>query len=354
MSSPTVNDILDELFDENRRILNELMFANKVVIKSLEFKDFIDSIAKEFVDHLKPDVKMKYEKLSLGLNRLIDQKRTNVSDESPNEWKTSDQPIKPDGDYHTTNEDNVTDEEVDEEQMISGDSLLENTVHLNPNNYEGSNDEEAIAEKAVIEKLSVRTENISLKPMTTSSAKAVTGQQLSHTSDGSKLSSKPSARKKIKTTSRVNKKLFPFKCGFNGCNAVFCKRKTMFTHRKLHQWNCEFPGCNFQTQYQYKMNYHLNSHSKCRPFQCDYCDKNYKYRRDLTEHMKRQHLDQCPNDPILVCDWNECHFRTKSMKALNAHKCSHTLPFECQICKHRFSTKNNMKKHLISKHKNNQ
>ena len=116
MSSLTVNDILDELLDENIRILNEFMFANKVVIKSLEFKDFIDSIANQFVQNLNPDVKKKYEELSLGLNRLIDQKWANASDESPNEWKTvtltksqtSDQPIERDNYCHTTNEDNIT------------------------------------------------------------------------------------------------------------------------------------------------------------------------------------------------------------------------------------------------------
>ena len=437
MSSLTVNDILEELLDENNRILNELLFAHKCIIKSLEFKEFIDSIDKEFVDQLNPKLKRKYEELSRGFNHLIDQKWANISDNSPNESKTvimtmsktNDHPIERDSDYRTTNENNFIDEEVyiNEEsleleiirvsktknkpkhicdqcgssyefqevfdlhiqycrlelQSVSTESqseynwcdieeeegeiemISEKLIHENMatlykcNNYEGDDHEEPLAEEVIVEEPvtempSVRTKNFSHNPMTTSSAKAVSEQQLSHTSDDFNLSSKLSARKKSKTTSRVNKKLFPFKCGFNGCNAVFCKRKTMFAHRKLHQWNCEFPGCNFQTQYQYKMNYHLNSHSKCRPFQCDYCDKNYKYRRDLTEHMKRQHLDQCPNDPILVCDWNECHFRTKSMKALNAHKCSHTLPFECQICKHRFSTKNNMKKHLISKHKNNQ
>ena len=87
MSSLNVNDILEELLDENRRILNELLFAHNYVIKSLEFKEFIDSNVKEFVDNLKPDVKKKYEELSRELNRLIDQKWANISDESPNESK---------------------------------------------------------------------------------------------------------------------------------------------------------------------------------------------------------------------------------------------------------------------------
>ena len=119
MSSLKVNDILEELLDENNRILNQLLFAHKVIIKSLQFKVFIDSIAQEFVHHLQPNVKDKCEKLSLELNLLIDQKCANISEESSDETKsvnvikstTSDQSIETDSDYHTINDDNVSDEE---------------------------------------------------------------------------------------------------------------------------------------------------------------------------------------------------------------------------------------------------
>ena len=431
MSSLNVNDILDELLDENRRILNELLFAHKCITKSLEFKEYIDSIAKEFVDYLKPDLKKKYEELSRGLNRLIDQKWANISDESLNESKTvtvtksktCDHPIERDNDYHTTNEDpdeevyiNVEaveleiirvsktknrpkhicaqcgssydfkevfdlhiqycrlelqslssesnpeynwsdiEEEADEKEMISEELVTENMMILDKcNNYEVSDNEESLAEEHLVEESvtdesSVRTENLSTKPMTRIEAKAV-GEQ---SSDDFNLTSKPSARKKSKLNSRGKKKLFAFKCGFNRCNAVFCKRKTMIAHKNLHQWKCDFPGCDFQTEYNYKIKYHLNIHSEGRPFQCDYCDKNYKYKGDLKHHVKDKHLDQCPNDPILVCDWNECHYRTKSMKALNVHKRSHTLPFECHKCQQGFSSTFKLKIHLFSKHKNNQ
>ena len=87
MSSLTVNDILEELLEENRRLLTELLFAHKVVVKSLQFKVFIDLIANNFVHNLKPDVKKKYEELSLGLSLLIHQKWANISDESPKRIK---------------------------------------------------------------------------------------------------------------------------------------------------------------------------------------------------------------------------------------------------------------------------
>ena len=438
MSSLTVNDILDELFDENRRILNELLFANKVVIKSLEFKDFIDSIAKEFVDNLSSDVKKKYEELSRGLNLLMNRKCANISNESPNEWKTvtlpksetSDQPIERDNDCHTTNEGNITqveeylsEESVDldvirpsetknyrmkyfcnrcgntydfpeelelhfqdcrpkrqslssesnpeynlseiekengEKEMVSEDLVHENVVTRDKcDNNEGSYaeeplGEELLVEKSVTDKPSVRTENICHKPMTRSLAKVVSEQQPTQSSGGLNLSSKPSAKQKSKPNSRAKTKLFLYKCGFTGCSAIFSKRQTMFAHKKLHQWKCDFPGCDFQNQYQYKLKYHMNSHSEDRPFQCHHCHKNYKNKSDLTHHVKDKHLDQCPNDPILVCDWSECQYRTKSMKGLNEHKRNHTLPFECHNCQQGFSSAYKLKIHLILKHKNNQ
>ena len=123
MSSLTVNDILDELLDENNRILNELLFAHKVVVKSLEFKEFIDSIAEEFFYHLNPDVKKKFEEWSLGLNQMKDQKWAKISDHSPNESKTSDQPIEPD---YTANEDN---DSYEEEYIIKDETVEELDVN---------------------------------------------------------------------------------------------------------------------------------------------------------------------------------------------------------------------------------
>ena len=432
MSSLKVNDILEELLDENNRILNQLLFAHRVIIKSLQFKVFIDSIAKEFVHQLKPEIKEKYEELSLGLNLLIHQKCANISgDESPNESKTvnviksvtSDQSIETDSDYHTINdasdeeeyiseeesakeldgskasekknnkpkhicdqcgssydfqevfelhilycrpesqsvstesqpEYNCSDieEEEGEKEMVSGELVTENTVTLDKcYNYEVSDNEESLAEEHLVEesvtdKLSVRTENFSHKPMTRSRTKAVSGQQ----SSDFNLSSKPNTKQKSKPNSRTKKKIFSFKCGFNRSNFAFRERKAMIFSTKFHHWKCNFPGCDFQNKYKSMVKSHLIRHSNDRPFECQHCYKKYKHDKGLRHHMKTRHLDQCPNDPILVCDWNECQYTTKSLTALNLHKRIHTLPFECYICKRRFSTKNNMKTHSISKHK---
>lgn len=37
---------------------------------------------------------------------------------------------------------------------------------------------------------------------------------------------------------------------------------------------------------------HMNSHTGNRPFQCDYCEKNYKRRDHLSDHIKKNHPDE--------------------------------------------------------------
>ena len=285
MSLLTINDILEELHEENNRLLNELLFAHKCITKSLEFKEFIDLFAKQFIDKMNPNVKKRYEELSHGFYQLFDQKWANISDESPNEsktvtvnkYKTSDQSIEPDIDYHTTNEDNVTDEEVyineeetveldvsqasktknmpkhicdqcgssyefqevfelhieyccperqsvssesrpeynwcdikeeKEKEMISGQLIRENMATLlKCNIYEGNYDEESLAEEVLVEESvteepAISTEISSHKPMTRSSAKAVSGQQPTQSSNGFNPSSKPTVKQKSKPNSR--------------------------------------------------------------------------------------------------------------------------------------------------------
>ena len=264
---------------------------------------------------------------------------------------TSDQSIETDSDYHTINEDSVSDVfELNilycrpESQFVSTESqpeynwsdieveeekemVTENMVTLDKCKNKVSDNEENLGEEHLVEdsvtdKPSVRTENLSYKLMTITTAKAVSGQQ---SSDDFNLTSKPSA-------------------------SVLRERKAMIFSTKLHQWKCNFPGCDYQNKNKSKVKRHLRKHSKNRPFECQHCHKKYKHKSDLRRHMKTQHLDQCPNDPILVCDWNECQYTTKLLTALNLHKRVHTLPFECQICKQRFSAKVLVKSHSTSKH----
>ena len=279
MSLLTINDILEELHEENNRLLNELLFAHKCVLKSLEFKEFIDLFAKQFIDKMNPNVKKRYEELSHGFYQLFDQKWANISDESPNESKTvtvtmsntSDYPIERHNYYHTTNEDSVNDEEVciseeetveldvsqalrtnnrpkhicdqcgssyefqevfelhieyccperqsvssesrpeynwcdikeeKEKEMISGQLIPINMVTLRKCNYEFSDCEEVLLEEPVTEEPAVRTENSSHKPMTRSSAKAVSEQQSPQSSNGFNPSSKPTVKQKSKPNSR--------------------------------------------------------------------------------------------------------------------------------------------------------
>ena len=380
MSSLNVNDILDELFDENRRILNELLFANKYITKSLEFKKFIDSIAEEFVDHLNPDVKKKFEELSLGLNQLMDQKLANISDDSPNESEASDHQFQPDSDI--ANEDNVSDEE---EYIIKYETVEE--LDVNESSEANNDRQKYICDRCgntydLPEVLDFHVQYCRLNHIIASSDTGITDNRspteeqvidslisrdvvsgdldnsvniIEYDSDDTIINEStddlPIGDRAEQKTRSSNRNIFPYKCPFVGCNAINSNYRAVLAHKKkFHQLKCDFRGCDYQTNQNNLMKMHMFKHSNARQFQCNYCDKNYKYNSALRYHVKNKHSDQCPEDQILVCDWNECQYTTKLLRSLNAHKCSHTLPFECHNCQQKFPTMRLLVIHLNKYH----
>ena len=71
-----VNDVLEELREENNRLLNELLFANECLISFCEFKIFIDCISNKFKYDLELNESQKFLELSRKVNQTI--RRTNI------------------------------------------------------------------------------------------------------------------------------------------------------------------------------------------------------------------------------------------------------------------------------------
>ena len=71
-----VNDVLEELREENNRLLNELLFTNECLISFCEFKIFIDCISNKFKYDLELNESQKFLELSRKVNQTI--RRTNI------------------------------------------------------------------------------------------------------------------------------------------------------------------------------------------------------------------------------------------------------------------------------------
>ena len=81
-------------------------------------------------------------------------------------------------------------------------------------------------------------------------------------------------------------------------------------------------------------------------FPCEQCDKVFKYKKGMREHMRRIHTDrtivECTICKAKICNFSMTrHVRTQHMKTA----------FECKKCSRNFSKQEILDRHMSSKHK---
>ena len=71
MSDIKVNDIFDELFNENKRLLNELLFADKCLKCLTEFKSFVNLVINKINNYLEANDMSKYREFVLRYEEIM-------------------------------------------------------------------------------------------------------------------------------------------------------------------------------------------------------------------------------------------------------------------------------------------
>ncbi|XP_063779422.1 zinc finger protein 407 [Pseudophryne corroboree] len=136
------------------------------------------------------------------------------------------------------------------------------------------------------------------------------------------------------------------KFGCNLCDRSFRERWALNNHMKLHTgekpFKCTWPTCHYSFLTASAMKDHYRTHTGEKSFLCDLCGFAGGTRHALTKH-RRQHTGEKP----FKCD--ECNFASTTQSHLTRHKRVHTgeKPYMCPWCDYRSNCAENVRKHIL-------
>ncbi|XP_044731663.1 zinc finger protein OZF-like [Chrysoperla carnea] len=154
-------------------------------------------------------------------------------------------------------------------------------------------------------------------------------------------------KKNLSTHLAIHKERDKIPCDL--CSNTFISQSTLSAHIKnVHRDPTESAPrnhlcsiCGHAMRTAPELRRHLLIHTNERPYACDQCDKTYRIKENLTEHIKAAHL----NERKFQCTFCPQAFNHK--KTLVHHERRHTgeKPHKCEVCGRRFIQRISLKLH---------
>ncbi len=137
------------------------------------------------------------------------------------------------------------------------------------------------------------------------------------------------------------------------CGRVFSFAKNCKAHELTHKpksqrpWQCEYEGCSAGFTLKSSLINHYNTHTGKREY-CPYCEKGFSQKSALRTHIKTLHAQYKP----YKCSYEGCNAAFSLKVSLKEHTVEHTgqFPFNCQWCQKGFKQKGNLKNHMQKRH----
>ena len=303
-----ISDIIDDLFNENKRLFKQLLFADKCLKMFCEFKTFIELNSHKFVNNFDSFDKQKYNMFIENISELEKDMELDVRQET-----TEVEEVDQRSDHRLDNEMNVQKERSKKEMC------------------EQSEDE--VKSRSFVCGINGCDKRYSKSKSLDSHQRLVHNNPIlicSHPDCGYETRNKC----QMKYHESVHLAERPFKCTVDGCGKSAISQQNLNSHMTIvhsigRNFKCTHEGCGSAFNCQTSLNGHYRAKHGEKRLTCSWpgCDYRCVSSNTLVLH-RRVHSDERQ----FACDWPKCQYKSKWSNTLNKHKKSVHLkekPYSC-------------------------
>ncbi|XP_054167418.1 zinc finger protein 425-like [Oppia nitens] len=357
-----VNDLLDEMMTENKRLVNELLFANNCLNLLNELKSYLQIIYAKYKTMIAEEDVKKWQTLQESVDTTVDEynrckqiqkKKKTEKDSDINQESSSGQRLQT---SETSLSCSTTVTAVDPKPITIDNmdpltSIASNGLYVCRYKYCGK---EFKTRNRFQEHMSVHSQhkwpntchichkkfkfnNLLRRHMKTHNRK----KYLFISDDGNDDQQLDQSLLKLLKQNNFDDKQQRYLCPFPGCDHKYSVKIAMKNHFYENHYKpdyrpfvCELCGQGFKRNYMLKEHMNVHDVNRQKTYQCSECDKSFYKSYALKEHMLSKHS----TEKSFKCGINSCEDKFQSVYQRNLHRLSvHQIKYSMKKIKDRYS-----------------